>query len=473
MTRKGSRIYQIKVTLEDVPPAIWRRVQVPGDITLFKLHETLQIVMGWDNYHLHSFLIHGEHYGDPTYDEFDELGTKDETRYKLSQVIREEGVRFVYEYDFGDGWEHTLLVEKILPAEKGIHYPRCVKGKRACPPEDVGGVWGYEEFLKAINDPEHSEYDEYRGWIGSEFDPEAFDLEEVNALLRSTTRDRNRETFSAWSIEDDRFRTTLVDTSSTWAQGLPEDQRAVAENLPLRRDTVTLLTYLRDNRVTGTQSKGNLALKAVHEISEHFVNPPVLEKKIGDSVFRIRSEEAVWPLYFVHVLASVSGLVTGGSSRRWWLTPLGEQFLTAPAPLQVWLLFTTWWTQTNWAMASPYEFRDDSVPASFREFTLDHLLDLPVESRMLFEPFADRLIEDIGLVWPIEDQDHARYFLRAIVEKIVVDPLTDFGILIPEHGPHKTLGARYKELLAFQVTPMGRGLLEAMKALQISASMQL
>jgi len=466
MSRKGIRIYQIKVALDDIRPAIWRRMQVPGNITLSKLHEILQIVMGWENYHMHSFLIHDEYYGDITYPEYDEWGTKDETRYKLSQVIREQGVRFVYEYDFGDGWEHTLLVEKIFPAEKGIHYPRCVKGKRACPPEDVGGTWGYEEFLEAIHDPEHPEHDEYLEWIGGEFDPEAFELEGVNALLRSTTRDRDKEALSAWSTDEDRFSTTLSDTSSAWAQGLPEDQRAVAENLPLRRDTVTLLTYLRDNRVTGTQSKGNLTLKAVHEISKQFVNPPRLEEKIGDHVFRIRSEEAVWPLYFVHVLASVSGLVSGGPSRRWRLTPLGERFLAAPAPLQVWLLFTSWWTQTNWAMASPFEFRDDSVAASFPEFTLDHLLELPVDRRILFEPFADRLIEDLGLVFPIEDQDYARSILRAIVERIVVDPLTEFGVLIPEHGPHKTLGARYKDLLSFQVTTMGRGLLEAMKALQ-------
>ncbi|OGO16178.1 MAG: hypothetical protein A2Z14_13895, partial [Chloroflexi bacterium RBG_16_48_8] len=188
MTRKGSQVYQIKVTLKDTHPPIWRRIQVPASITLLELHEILQIVMGWEDYHLHVFTIDGDDYGDTIYDEYNELGFKEETRCKLSQLIHEEGVRFVYEYDFGDSWEHTLLVEKIFPAEKGIPYPRCVKGKRSCPPEDVGGVWGYENFLDAIQDPEHVEHGEYLEWIGGEFDPESFDLEEVNDRLGRIAR---------------------------------------------------------------------------------------------------------------------------------------------------------------------------------------------------------------------------------------------------------------------------------------------
>jgi hypothetical protein len=91
--------------------------------------------------------------------------------------------RFDYEYDFGDGWEHRILVEKILPLEPGRAYPVCIKGRRACPPEDVGGTWGYAAFLDAIGDPEHPEHDSYLEWIGGEFDPEAFDLDEVNDAL--------------------------------------------------------------------------------------------------------------------------------------------------------------------------------------------------------------------------------------------------------------------------------------------------
>jgi len=128
-------------------------VLVPGDVTLSDLHEILQTVMGWEGYHLHMFTIAGQIYGDPEDDETGDLGTKNETRYRLYQFGQPEKAKFSYEYDFGDGWEHTVLVEKILPPEKGVHYPVCVTGKRACPPEDVGGIWGYENILQAIANP--------------------------------------------------------------------------------------------------------------------------------------------------------------------------------------------------------------------------------------------------------------------------------------------------------------------------------
>lgn len=185
-------IYQLKVTLEDSKPPIWRRILVPAEITLYNLHETIQIAMGWMNYHLHMFTIYGQIFGDPADDEYDNFGTKNETRYNLKQLGLSEKSKFFYTYDFGDSWDHVILVEKILPAEKGEQYPVCLKGKRACPPEDVGGVWGYEDFLDAITDPSHEEHDEFLEWIGDDFDPEEFDLEYVNAALKSIKPTRGR-----------------------------------------------------------------------------------------------------------------------------------------------------------------------------------------------------------------------------------------------------------------------------------------
>jgi hypothetical protein len=121
---------------------------VPDTITLQQLHTILQMVMGWTNSHLHHFIIDGEFYGKPLDDDFGDMRTKDETRSRLNQLVSGKGFRFGYEYDFGDSWEHELIVEKILPAEKGIDYPVCIAGKRACPPEDVGGVWGIRISLK-------------------------------------------------------------------------------------------------------------------------------------------------------------------------------------------------------------------------------------------------------------------------------------------------------------------------------------
>jgi hypothetical protein len=176
-------IYQIKVTLEYSKPPIWRRFLVPGDITLAKLHYVLQMVMGWTNSHLHQFIVGGTYYGEPHPDYGFEM--RDERRVRLNQIAPREGFKFGYEYDFGDSWLHQVLVEKVLPPEPGQRYPVCIKGRRACPPEDVGGVWGYDDFLEAIRDPDHPEHEDYWEWIGGEFDPEAFDLDEINELLRT------------------------------------------------------------------------------------------------------------------------------------------------------------------------------------------------------------------------------------------------------------------------------------------------
>ncbi|MBN1582255.1 MAG: plasmid pRiA4b ORF-3 family protein [Anaerolineae bacterium] len=175
-------IYQIKITLSGSKPPIWRRVLVRGDTTLGKLHDIIQAVMGWLDYHLHLFTIDGVHFGVPSPDDWEPV--LDERKIRLDRIVPGEGTKFIYEYDFGDSWDHVLLVEKIMPSEQGVAYPACIKGRRACPPEDVGGIWGYYGFLEAIQDPGHPEHDDYLEWIGGEFDPERFDLDETDAALQ-------------------------------------------------------------------------------------------------------------------------------------------------------------------------------------------------------------------------------------------------------------------------------------------------
>ncbi len=177
-------ICQIKITLRYVRPPIWRRIQVAGDVTLAKLHRIIQEVMGWYDSHLHQFIVGKTYYGVPSLDEFSELDLKDERKVKLNQVLSRPKQKIIYEYDFGDGWEHEILLEKMLPPDSKAHYPVCVGGARACPPEDCGGVGGYANFLDAISDPDHEEHDEYLDWIGGEFDPEGFDVDLVNQSLK-------------------------------------------------------------------------------------------------------------------------------------------------------------------------------------------------------------------------------------------------------------------------------------------------
>jgi hypothetical protein len=178
---KKAPIYQIKVTLKDSKPPIWRRLQVAGDTTLYGLHLILQEAMGWENYHLHQFIVGRTYFGEPDPD-FD---AEDDSNVKLGQIVQREKQKFTYEYDFGDDWLHEILLEKILPPEPGVRYPVCLKGKRACPPEDCGGVWGYDDLLETIKDPGNEEYEEMMDWLGGEFDPEAFDLDSINQRLKS------------------------------------------------------------------------------------------------------------------------------------------------------------------------------------------------------------------------------------------------------------------------------------------------
>lgn len=177
-------VYQLKVTLRDTKPPIWRRIQVRSDVTLGKLHDILQVIMGWEDDHLHQFMIDDVYYS-RIYPDLD-FGRKveDESKVKLDQVIPAENIRFGYEYDFGDNWYHQIPVEKILSSEERKYYPVCIKGERACPPEDVGSVWSYDSFLSILSDPDNPERVDLLEWVGGDFDPEQFDLEAVNKKLR-------------------------------------------------------------------------------------------------------------------------------------------------------------------------------------------------------------------------------------------------------------------------------------------------
>ena len=187
MTKADSQaLYQFKITLKDSKPPIWRRIQV-ADCTLDKLHEYIQTAMGWTNSHLHHFQIGEQLYGDPMLmeEDMEAMHYKDSTRTKISKILHKVGNRFSfsYEYDFGDGWEHEILFEGRPEKEPGKKYPLCLEGARACPPEDVGGIGGFYEYLEALADPKHERHQEYLKWRGP-FDAEMFDVEEATNEMR-------------------------------------------------------------------------------------------------------------------------------------------------------------------------------------------------------------------------------------------------------------------------------------------------
>jgi hypothetical protein len=186
--KAAANVLEIEVFLAKTKPRIWRRFEVRDDITLAKLHDVLQAVMGWYDCHLHQFRDMEETRYGPRDDDMDpewDADVIEERTVKLRDVMPKVGSRLLYEYDFGDDWVHGLEVVKVGPVESGTRYPRCLSGERACPPEDVGGVYGFYEMLEALANPKHEEHDSYLEWLGGEYDPQVFDLKGVNELLRS------------------------------------------------------------------------------------------------------------------------------------------------------------------------------------------------------------------------------------------------------------------------------------------------
>lgn len=177
----ASRILQLKVTLRDTKPPIWRRLLVAANTSLFDLHRILQAAMGWHDGHLHEFEHDGELYGesDPEWD----MVRRSEQKTKVGTLLKRPGDQMLYNYDFGDCWLHTILVEEVLPKEEGRSYPCVLKGRRACPQEDSGGPWGHQNKVKILRDPGDPEYADLIEWLAPGYDPEEFDLGFANAKL--------------------------------------------------------------------------------------------------------------------------------------------------------------------------------------------------------------------------------------------------------------------------------------------------
>jgi hypothetical protein len=182
------RIYVLRVSIRDSRPPIWRKLSVPGNFTLEDLHVVLQIAFGWDEEHMHSFTINSREYGMAQALEmmtvFDDAELIDEATVRLDDLLTEKQ-KFTYLYEFGDSWLHRISVSKVIPLEEGMEdspAPRCLGGKLAAPPEDCGGIWGYEELLAILKDPDHERHGETYEWLG-DWDTEAFDPEEINASL--------------------------------------------------------------------------------------------------------------------------------------------------------------------------------------------------------------------------------------------------------------------------------------------------
>lgn len=455
-------LIQLKITLQEVQPPIWRRVLVSDETTLLQLHDLIQHCFGWTDSHLHIFTAAGMAF--VNVEDWEEEGEhyQDDGIAHLSDLIPKflpEGGHFLYEYDLGDGWVFKIFVEKILPEQENIKTPEILAGKRAGPPEDVGGVWGYANFLEAMQDPLHPEHDEYLAWIGGSFDPQAFNISELNQTLSKRMKRSALERASTWPVGPEFVNFRDI-TQNEWTETLPERQKAAAADLPLRRDIVTLLTYLSQNKVKGTKALGNFPRKAIRAITANFVDPPELDMQIGDRVWKLQTEDEVRDLLRYHYLACAGGLIYGGENMHWELLPQGEIFLTLPPERQVWYLSRIWFHDFNWLYDYYRAYEGSSYSLKKQALTL--LLSYPFEEDIPITRFC----YDFAALQPSgdpaqmseKDLDGQKFFL----DSVVLRPLGTFGIII--RNETQTSDDYFPLLKGIRIPKLGRLIFEANKA---------
>ena len=449
---------QLKIALQGSQPPIWRRVLVSEESTLLDLHDLIQFCFNWQDYHLHRFEITGMAF--VHVEDWEEDGDlyQDDSRARLGDLIPRfvpEGKSFDYRYDFGDDWLLKVKVEKIIPESPSTKPPCILGGRRAAPPEDVGGIWGYAEFLEALQDPGHPEHDSYVAWIGGSFDPEAFDAEAADQSMKKALRNRAQIRASTWPVGPlyADFRGT---THNPWTESLPEPLKSAAADLPLRRDMVTLLTYLKNHKVKGSKARGNFPRKDIRAITADFVNPPVLDVKIGDRVWQLQSEDEVQDLLRYHLLACVSGLIFGGENLLWELLPQGEVFLNLPPENQVWYLSHVWFRHFNWIYEYdapedwPFMSLKASVVAHFSAYPVGE--DIPISQ--VIGDLTNRREPGGGVQMDEDDTLDQKYFLL----RAVIQPLGTFGILkVNESNP---MDPFWSEVTGIRVPELGHHIFE-------------
>jgi hypothetical protein len=348
------KLILLKVTLEGIDPPIWRQIKISSDATLLDLHYVIQNAFRWTNSHLFLFkigsmkFVHTQDWEEDSY------------RFQAAELaslggfipkLVSKGSTFSYIYDMGDDWVHEILVENIEDSPKTLFGAICLDGKRAGPPENIGSVPGYYRLLKDLRDLTPEEYALTWGWLGFVYNPESFDLDSANLFIH------------------DYFDAAQLSQDSLWARDLPVYKPGIdfihawtdepehfeyAEGVPLRRDVVTLLTYLRDHKVKGTKATGNFPRKDIRGITAGFVTPPILDQQIGDYEYQLRTEDEVPDLLFIHHFANLAGLIVGGENKPWRVTQLGNIFMDRTPLEQVWFLTKFWFYDFAWDNCYPY-----------------------------------------------------------------------------------------------------------------------
>lgn len=422
------KVIELKITLKGIKPLIWRRIKISSQASLLDLHYVIQRTFGWTNSHLFMMEIGSMRFVNPP--DWEE----DAYRYQSAEIatlkdfipkLVPKGGKFSYEYDMGDGWQHEIVVENIEDTQKAHFGAICVSGERACPPEDVGSTPGYYELLEDIQDPTSDRYKQVIGWLGYAYDPEVFDLKMVNQSIRDYFKSTQLSQDTYW-VKNLPLYNPRFDFTSGWLFLLSTGHRQCAESLAFRRDMVTLLTYLRDNKVKGTKATGNFPRKDIRALAAVFVNPPELDLRIGDRVYQLRTEDEVPELIFLHNFANAAGLILGGENMLWSLTSLGDMFLTRTPEEQAWFLTKFWFYQFNWEFS--YQYVDIELNVEFYLFqrlVLEVLLNYPTGKPVEIE----RVLKDIDKAAPdwISVSGNDKYYRYRYFLNVVVKPLEKLG----------------------------------------------
>jgi len=286
MPARQPPVYQLTISLVGARPPIWRRVLMDYPSTFLDLHRTIQLAMGWQTSHLHLFqLSNGVLIGDPAEDGDGMMDYANEAMVPLHSVLTEEGSKVRYEYDFGDGWEHEIQLEKVLPVDGAGHLPRCTWAVGQCPPEDVGGLPGYEQFLAVMADPSHPDHDDIREWAGTDrFDPEFVDLEQINDHLAHQDQlfaegpllsDAGEGDFCGLSPNQvHELLQSPLDCPTVFNGGVDKPSASQAlESAPVIRMLQALFEDLQDKGLRLTP-KGNLPMRQVQAMMNAGARPP-------------------------------------------------------------------------------------------------------------------------------------------------------------------------------------------------------
>lgn len=369
--------YQLLITLQYVQPAVWRRILVDSSLKLSELHKILQATMGWTDSHLHQFIKDGKHYTVRTSDNdyWDKAVDVDYKKIILNDLLVNKGDTMVYNYDYGDNWMHTIELERIERTTGDVVKPTCLDGARCCPPEDVGGVGGFEELLIILNNPKHPEYQDYLDWLGKPFIPEAFDATKITFKLRKRNfghlswEETIRENFFGNGSEKCEQFEGLTPAEMNILAGAPySDLSPIRLNKPLHPDVLASIPILNLSKflleaiaAAGEQKltpKGNLPEKLVMAMYQTgFITPRYLNV-YKEKITKIREEDDK-SFQFTRALLEQAGLIKKRNNKLS-LTKTGLKLLTDDASLFKQLLVTCS-TQFDWSKMDGYENNDIGV----------------------------------------------------------------------------------------------------------------